>query len=130
MKRRQFIKSTGLSTLTALMGSSFLLKACHTEEDVIGEPNWIMEGGFDVPLPNLPYVAGNVELSAKSISGEMIDGKITSALSYRDGLLGPIIKTETGSNVSVRLDNALSEETNIHWHGLVLPAGMEGHPKD
>jgi blue copper oxidase len=130
MKRRHFIKSTGLSTLTALMGSSFLLKACHTEEDMIGEPNWIVEGGFDRPLPNLPYATGNVELTAKSISGEMIDGKITTALSYRDGLLGPIIKSETGSNVNVRLDNTLSEDTNIHWHGLILPAGMEGHPKD
>ncbi|HMG89345.1 MAG TPA: multicopper oxidase domain-containing protein [Chryseolinea sp.] len=130
MKRRHFIKSTGLSTLTALMGSSFLLKSCHTEEDMIGEPNWIVEGGFDTPLPTLPYAVGNVELNAKSISGEMIDGKITSILSYRDGLLGPTIKTETGSNVNVRLDNALSEDTNIHWHGLVLPAHMEGHPKD
>jgi blue copper oxidase len=130
MKRRHFIKSTGLSTLTALMGSSFLLKSCHTEEDMIGEPNWIVEGSFDVPLPNLPYAGGNIELTAKPISVEMIDGKMTSTLSYRDGLLGPIIKTETGSNVIVRLDNALSEDTNIHWHGLILPSGMEGHPKD
>ena len=80
MKRRHFIKSAGLSTLTALMGSSVLLKACHTEEDMIGEPNWIMEGGFDTPLPTIPYVTGNVELTAKSISEEMINGKMTSTL--------------------------------------------------
>jgi blue copper oxidase len=130
MKRRDFIKSTGLSTLTALMGSSVLLKACHTEEDMIGEPNWIVEGGFDTPLPTIPQVTGSVELTAKTISDEMINGKLTSTLSYRDGLLGPIIKAESGSTVNVRLDNNLSEDTNIHWHGLVLPSDMEGHPKD
>ena len=130
MKRRDFIKSTSLSTLTALMGSSVLLKACHTEEDMIGEPNWIVEGAFDTPLPTIPQVAGNVELTAKAVSGEMINGKLTSTLSYRDGLLGPIIKAESGSTVNVRLDNNLSEDTNIHWHGLVLPANIEGHPKD
>jgi blue copper oxidase len=130
MKRRDFIKSTGLSTLTALMGSSVLLKACHTEEDMIGEPNWIVEGGFDTPLPSIPQATGSVELIAKTISDEMINGKLTSNLSYRDGLLGPTIKVESGSTVNVRLDNNLSEDTNIHWHGLVLPSDMEGHPKD
>ncbi len=80
MKRRDFIKSTGLSTLTALMGSSVLLKACHTEEDMIGEPNWIVEGGFDTPLPTIPQVTGSVELTAKTISDEMINGKLTSTL--------------------------------------------------
>ena len=97
---------------------------------MIGEPNWIVEGGFDTPLPTIPQVTGNVELTAKTISDEMINGKLTSTLSYRDGLLGPIIKAESGSTVNVRLDNNLSEDTNIHWHGLVLPADMEGHPKD
>ena len=130
MKRREFIKSTGLSTLTALIGPSFLLNACHTEEDMIGEPNWIVEASFDTPLPNLPQSVGNVQLTAKTVSNEMLSGKLTSTLSYHDGLLGPVIKAETGSTVNVLLNNNLSEDTNIHWHGLVLPAGMEGHPKD
>lgn len=130
MKRREFIKSTGLSTLTALIGPSFLLNACHTEEDMIGEPNWIVEGSFDTPLPNLPQSVGSVALTAKTVSNEMLSGKLTTTLSYHDGLLGPIIKAETGSTVNVLLNNSLSEDTNIHWHGLVLPAGMEGHPKD
>src|SRR5688572_2534011 len=129
MKRRQFIKSTGLS-LTAMFGSSFWLNACHTEEDMIGEPNWIVEGGFERPLPIPPQVTNNVQLTAKTVSDEMISGKLTSLLSYRDGLMGPTITVASGSNVNVRLDNNLLENTNIHWHGLIVPADMEGHPKD
>ena len=58
MKRREFIKSTGVSALGALAGSSLLLKACHTEEDMIGEPNWIVAGNFDRPL-FIPPVLSN-----------------------------------------------------------------------
>lgn len=130
MKRREFIKSTSLSTISALVGSSLLLKACHTEEDMIGEPNWIVEGNFDLPLLIPPTVSGNVQLTSQSISGEMLSGKMTSLLSYRDGLLGPTIKATTGETVNVQLLNNLSEETNIHWHGLILPENMDGHPKD
>jgi hypothetical protein len=83
MKRREFIKSSGLSTLSALVGSSLLAK-CHTEEDMIGEPNWIVEGGFDRPLTFPPTVSANVQLVSQSVSGEMVNGKVTSLLSYRD----------------------------------------------
>ena len=130
MKRREFIKSTSLSTISALVGSSLLLKACHTEEDMIGEPNWIVEGSFDRPLLIPPTVSSNVQLTSQSISGEMLSGKMTSILSYRDGLLGPVIKVTSGETVNVQLLNNLSEETNIHWHGLILPENMDGHPKD
>ena len=130
MKRIDFIKATGLSTLTSLFGPSFLLNACHTEEDMIGEPNWIVEGGFDTPRPGFQQAVGSAHLTAKTGAAEMMHGKLTSTLSYHDGLLGPIIRAETGSTVNVVLDNSLSEDTNIHWHGLVLPAGLEGHPRD
>ncbi len=130
MKRREFIKSTGLSTITALIGSSVLLEACHTEEDMIGESNWIVEGSFDRPLVFPPIVNSNVQLSAQNISGEMLSGKLTSMLSYRDGILGPVIRATKGETVNVQLQNNLSEETNIHWHGLILPEHMDGHPKD
>lgn len=128
MKRREFIKSTGLSTIGTLMGSSLLLKACHTEEDMIGEPNWIVEGNFDRPLPILPVVSGNVQLMSQSLSGEILNGKLTSMLSYQSGILGPVIRAAKNETVNVQLQNSLPESTNIHWHGLILPEDMDGHP--
>jgi len=35
----------GLST--AGIAGTWLLSGCHTEEDMIGEPNWIIEGDFE-----------------------------------------------------------------------------------
>ena len=130
MKRREFIKSTGLSTISTLVGPSILLNACHTEEDMIGEPNWVLQGNFDRVLPIPPTVTSNVQLVSQTISGAMLSGNLTSALSYRNGLLGPTIKANKGDVVNVQLQNNLSEKTNIHWHGLILPENMDGHPKD
>ncbi len=130
MKRREFIKSTSLSTISALVGPSLLLNACFTEEDMMGEPNWVVSGNFDRVLTSLPTVNSNLQLIAQSISAEMLSGQMTSALSYRNGLLGPTIKANKGDTVNVQFQNNLSEKTNIHWHGLILPENMDGHPND
>lgn len=129
MNRRNFIKSTGISALGTLTIPS-LLQACHTEEDMIGKPNWIVEGNFNRPL-TIPAVQNNlIQLQAGSGIGEMLNGKNTSILSYYDSMLGPTIKTQAGETITIQLQNNLSEDTNIHWHGLILPDDMDGHPMD
>lgn len=130
MKRRDFIKKSSLSALTAWVGSSMILNACHTEEDMIGEPNWIVEGSFDRPLIVPPINNGSASLNAQFSVSEILKGKSSTTLSYGNGLLGPTIRANTGDTVGVSLQNSLSEETNIHWHGLILPEDMDGHPKD
>jgi blue copper oxidase len=130
MKRRDFIKRSSLSALTAWIGSSVVLNACHTEEDMIGEPNWIVEGSFDRPLTIPPINSGSASLNAQFSVSDLLKGKSSTTLSYANGLLGPTIKANSGETVNVSLQNNLSEETNIHWHGLILPENMDGHPKD
>lgn len=129
MNRRDFIRKTSLSALTAWAGAS-ILSACHTEEDMIGEPNWIVEGSFDRHL-TIPAVSnGSASLNAQFSVAELLKGRSSTTLSYANGLLGPTIKANSGETVNVSLQNSLSEETNIHWHGLILPEDMDGHPKD
>lgn len=130
MKRRDFVRRSSLSALTAWVGSSFILNGCHTEEDMIGEPNWIVEGSFDRPLA-LPSVStGAASLHAQFSTSALLKGKLSTTLSYETGSLGPVIRANKGQTVNVSLQNNLSEETNIHWHGLILPENMDGHPKD
>jgi blue copper oxidase len=130
MKRREFIKHTGLSVITTWAGSSLLLSACHTEEDMIGEPNWIVEGSFTQPIFKPVVVEGNTQLNVQTTTGQILNGSSSSILSYRNGLLGNTIKATRGETVSVQVQNNLREETNIHWHGLIVPEDMDGHPKD
>jgi len=44
--------------------------------------------------------------------------------------LGPIIRAHQGEKVRIRFTNATPEESIVHWHGLHVPAIMDGHPRD
>ncbi len=130
MKRREFIKRSGISALTTWAGTSMLLNGCHTEEDMIGEPNWIVESSFDRPLTIPPVNTGSASLRAQFSTAELLKGRSSATLSYANGVLGPTITAKKGDAVNVSLLNNLSEQTNIHWHGLIIPENMDGHPKD
>ncbi|WP_204280029.1 multicopper oxidase domain-containing protein, partial [Raoultella ornithinolytica] len=59
-----------------------------------------------------------------------INGNNISVLGYQaNGILGPTIRVNSGVNANINFQNNLSEKTNIHWHGLKIPANMDGHPE-
>ena len=41
---------------------------------------------------------------------------------------GPIIRAKERDTVTIRVTNRLNEMTTIHWHGIILDAGMDGVP--
>ena len=54
-------------------------------------------------------------------SGEMVDG-----WGYNGQVPGPVLEANAGDMLVVRLKNSLPEPTTIHWHGIRLPARMDG----
>ncbi|HEX6019876.1 MAG TPA: multicopper oxidase domain-containing protein [Burkholderiaceae bacterium] len=44
--------------------------------------------------------------------------------------LGPVIRLRRHQRVRIDFVNDLPESTIVHWHGLHLPAAMDGHPRD
>ncbi|HCY39914.1 MAG TPA: bilirubin oxidase [Prolixibacteraceae bacterium] len=139
MKRRNFIRNTGIGTGSIFAGGSFfsLLASC-TKGDMMnnngmnmgGQPLLIKEGGFNrlLPIPNT--VPGNVSLTAQATTSN-VNGNNISVLGYQaNGILGPTIRVNSGINTNISFQNNLSEKSNIHWHGLKIPANMDGHPKD
>ena len=112
-----------IATLIALMGC---MKMDNNMETTVN----IAEGGFDTPL-SMPTTlsTNNLTLEAKRTAVTLLKGKTTvNALLYNSSL--PLIRANTGDVVNVNLKNSLSEESNIHWHGMLTPANMDGHPKD
>jgi len=41
---------------------------------------------------------------------------------------GPLLRLQEGEDLTIRVHNALTEDTSIHWHGLLLPFQMDGVP--
>lgn len=85
----------------------------------------------------------DLRLSARSVSTQILAGAATQTLTYApeviggdaariaalpSSYLGPIIRVQRGDRLRVRLQNELDDATIIHWHGMRVPAGQDGHP--
>lgn len=57
-----------------------------------------------------------------------VPGGMTPTLGYNGSYLGPTLVAERGERVRVEVDNGLDESTTVHWHGMHLPAEMDGGP--
>lgn len=51
-----------------------------------------------------------------------------TAITINGSVPGPLVRLREGSDAILRVANALEEDTSIHWHGLLLPPGMDGVP--
>ncbi|MDR6787243.1 CopA family copper-resistance protein [Sphingomonas sp. BE138] len=57
-----------------------------------------------------------------------IDGRRTHAIGVNGTVPAPLIRLREGQNVRLHVENALDEESSIHWHGLLVPFHMDGVP--
>jgi len=57
-----------------------------------------------------------------------LTGRARTALTINGSLPGPLLRWREGDAVTLRVSNALDEDTAIHWHGILLPANMDGVP--
>ncbi len=57
-------------------------------------------------------------------------GLPTTLMTYGGTYPSPTLRVRRGDLFDLRFENLLPEATNIHWHGLSVPAMMDGHPMD
>ena len=55
-------------------------------------------------------------------------GSPRTALTVNGSLPAPTLRWREGDTVTVRVANTLGEDTSIHWHGILVPAKMDGVP--
>jgi len=67
-----------------------------------------------------------VELEAREADWQITAGRTARAWTFNGQVPGPLIEARVGDVLEVRLTNHLSEPTTLHWHGIRLPAPMDG----
>ncbi|WP_301355325.1 copper resistance system multicopper oxidase [Aliarcobacter butzleri] len=73
-------------------------------------------------------LTGNVfNLSIEKIAVN-ITGNPSIAKTINGMLSGPTLRWKEGDTVTINVTNNLNEDTSIHWHGIILPASMDGVP--
>ena len=91
-------------------------------------------------LPYIPVVTPNgttlpwtmkdgvkeFRLVAEQVKREFAPGMIVNAWGYNGSTPGPTIEAVEGDRVRFYVTNKLPERTSVHWHGILLPNGMDG----
>ena len=67
-----------------------------------------------------------VDLTAAETTWQFTPGVDTTVYAYNGSIPGPTIRANLGDTVRVNFTNNLPEETTIHWHGIEVPAMMDG----
>ena len=65
-------------------------------------------------------------LVAEEIEHEFAPGCRAKCWGYNGTTPGPTIEAVEGDRVRIYVTNRLPEHTSVHWHGLLLPSGMDG----
>src|SRR5687768_17549581 len=65
-------------------------------------------------------------LVAEPCKREFAPGLVVDCWGYNGQTPGPTIEAVEGDRVRILVTNKLPEVTSIHWHGLLLPNGMDG----
>ncbi len=86
-----------------------------------------------VVTPNgksLPFVLDRgvkvFHLIAEQVKRELAPGMVINAWGYNGQTPGPTIEAVEGDRVRILVTNHLPEDTSVHWHGVLLPNGMDG----
>ena len=86
-----------------------------------------------VIVPNgwtLPYqVVDSVKvfhLVAEEVYHEFATGLRAHCWGYNGSVHGPLIEAVEGDRVRIFVTNRLAAPTTVHWHGILLPSGMDG----
>ena len=78
-----------------------------------------------VPRPDLPVYDFKVQRTTLNPDGQ----KPMPGITVNGVMPGPEIRVKRGEQLRIRTANRLTDQpTSIHWHGLLVPAAMDGVP--
>ena len=65
-------------------------------------------------------------LVAEEVEREIAPGMTAKLWGYNGQTPGPTIEAVEGDKVRIFVTNRLPEHTSVHWHGMLVPSGMDG----
>jgi FtsP/CotA-like multicopper oxidase with cupredoxin domain len=104
--RRSFVQ--GLTSGACLLGTGSRLASAQ-----IAPPKVLSGSQFDLSVDELPVNYTGAHRLATAINGQVP---------------GPLLRWREGDEITLRVTNRLAVHSSIHWHGVLVPADMDGVP--
>lgn len=130
--RRGRLRWTAIALVATLVlgGAAFGLYFLQAKTDTAGKVDF----GQRLAIPPLaestqdPSGARLFDLDVRAGETQLLDGPATRTWGVNGTFLGPTIRAKRGEKVAFSVRNSLPEATSLHWHGMHLPADMDGGP--
>src|SRR6185437_6390196 len=110
--RRRFVQGLAGGTLAVVSARHFALAAAA---DAAATDAGAVLSGTDF----------NLEIGALPVN---FTGRPGIATAVNGRLPAPLLRWREGDAITLRVSNRLSAPTSIHWHGMIVPADMDGVP--
>jgi FtsP/CotA-like multicopper oxidase with cupredoxin domain len=121
-RRREFLRSALATATLAATASALSMSGCMSSDSAFVPDLHIELRAANDEAPIHPGQPTRVwRYHAKVIKGDL------RALEFLGYL--PLLRVRQGQKLRIELVNELSEPTIVHWHGLYVPAAMDGHPR-
>jgi len=112
LSRRAFVKGLALGGAATSLG--LLPAAALGQKSSSREPVSMLSGtNFDL----------RIDETAVNLTGAS-----RRAVTVNYSLPAPTLRWKQGDTVTLRVSNMTGEDTSIHWHGILVPANMDGVP--
>jgi CopA family copper-resistance protein len=112
--RRRFVTGVAAGGVLAGVGMApGFSKAQPLPATTAIQPQVLSGTDFDLHIGGLP-----VNLTGAARMATAVNGSVPA----------PVLHWREGDEVTLRVHNRLAEPTSLHWHGLLVPAAMDGVP--
>jgi manganese oxidase len=129
--RREFLALTGMGALAAATAGPVVdsanASASARSTETSRQPYVPVHtlNGWTLPYTMKDGVK-EFHLVAEEIDHEFAPGSRAKCWGYNGSTPGPTIEAVEGDRIRILVTNRLPEHTTVHWHGILLPSGMDG----
>jgi CopA family copper-resistance protein len=106
MARRDFLRSAGAGLFVLGTASDLAWSQSATQSVLSGTD-------FNLEIGEMP-----VNFTGRTRTGTVVNGQVPA----------PLLRWREGDTVTLRVANRLATRSSIHWHGMIVPADMDGVP--
>lgn len=110
LSRRRFVQGLALGGTAALLGGFAKPSRALVESN---KAHALSGTEFKLEVTEMPVDYTGASRLATTVNGQ---------------LPGPLLRWREGTTVTLHVTNRMRVPTSIHWHGILLPAGMDGVP--
>src|SRR5919106_1792367 len=129
---KRLLKGTGIIALvlTLAIGVTGVWLYNQAQQSNVGNLK------FDNPIAIPPLLEPRTDDEGRKVfdltitagKAELIPGKRTDTWGINGPYLSPTLRASQGDEVLINVTNDVNEPTSLHWHGMHLPAAMDGGP--